>query len=109
MKTYLQLNSLVLMLMFLCVSECVVVCCLLLLLILIIVAIFFFIARPGIVICICGGALIITLGLFTILRIKIITGNFSSPHPLIIVMQQFQNWVRIMRQNLPVIIGEEEE
>lgn len=42
MKTYLQLNSLVLMLMFLCVSECDVVCCLLLLLILIIVAIFFY-------------------------------------------------------------------
>ena len=41
MKTYLQLYSLVLMLMFLCVSECVVVCCLLLLLILIIASIFF--------------------------------------------------------------------
>lgn len=69
----------------------------------------FFIARLGIVIGICGGALIITLGLFTILRIKIITGNFSSPHPLIIVMQQFQNWVRIMRQNLPDIKGEEKD
>ena len=41
MKTYLQLYSLVLMLMFLCVSGCVIVCCLLLLLILIIASIFF--------------------------------------------------------------------
>ena len=82
MKTYLQLNSLVLMLMFLCVSECVVVCCLLLLLILIIVAIFFFYCKVRDYhrhLCRCSD--------HHTRLISHLTGHFSCPHPLIIVMQ----------------------